>query len=268
MSEPVVDQLASVWRSIDELCSDLTEEEWKTPTDLPGWSVQDNVSHMVGTERMLAGDEAPDADLPEMDHVQNQIGSFNEQWVEARRGLPGAEVLAEFNEVTGNRLTALRAMSTEEFDKVGFTPEGEAPYREFMHIRVFDCWQHEQDIRRALGRPGSLDSPAAAQAIDRVTGAMGYIVGKRAGAPQGSTVVFDVEGPIERVVAVGVEGRASLLDTPPAEPTVRITLDTETYNALACGRWSGSQARAEGRVSVEGDEDLGRAVVDNMAYTI
>ncbi len=268
MSEPVVDLLGSVWRSIDDLCADLSEQEWKTPTDLPGWSVQDNVSHMVGTERMLAGETPPEADLPETPHVRNQIGSFNEQWVHPRRELPGADVLAEFREVTDRRLDQLGAMSTDDFDEVGFTPEGEAPYRDFMQIRVFDCWQHEQDIRRALDRPGNLDSPAASHAIDRIIGAMGYIVGKRAAAPQGSTVVFCVEGPVERVVAVGVDGRAALLDSPPPEPTVRITLDTETYNALACGRWSGEHARSGGRVTVEGDEALGRQIVDNMAYTI
>ena len=38
-------------------------------------------------------------------------------------------------------------MGTEDFDRVGFTPEGEGPYRAFMAIRVFDCWEHEQDIR-------------------------------------------------------------------------------------------------------------------------
>jgi hypothetical protein len=28
-----------------------------------------------------------------------------------------------------------------------------------MHIRIFDCWVHEQDMRRATGRPGHLTGP-------------------------------------------------------------------------------------------------------------
>ena len=51
---------------------------------LPGWSVQDIVAHMVGTESMLAGETAPEAkrDLRESDHVRNDIAAMNEQWVE------------------------------------------------------------------------------------------------------------------------------------------------------------------------------------------
>ena len=87
-------------------------------------------------------------------HVPNPFGEMNEAWVEARRTVPGAEVLAEFVEITDRRLDALRAMPAEQFDEVGWSPVGEVPYREFMETRVLDTWAHEQDIRRALGRPG------------------------------------------------------------------------------------------------------------------
>ena len=57
---------------------------------------------------------------------------MNEAWVEARRRVPGNEVLAEFVETTDRRLDALRAMPPERFDVVGWSPVGEVPYREFM----------------------------------------------------------------------------------------------------------------------------------------
>ncbi len=55
---------------------------------LPGWSVQDNVSHIVGTEAMLSGEPGPtiEIDREASEHVRNDIGVFNEQWVEALRG--------------------------------------------------------------------------------------------------------------------------------------------------------------------------------------
>ncbi len=46
----LVDNMEQVWRSIADLCSPLTEEQWKTPTECPGWSVQDQVSHLAGSE--------------------------------------------------------------------------------------------------------------------------------------------------------------------------------------------------------------------------
>jgi hypothetical protein len=83
-------------------------------------------------------------------------------------------------------------------------------------------------------------------------------------------VVFDVAGqvPLTATVSVPPEGRAVLLDTPPSNPTVRISTDRRTFARLAGGRWTGDVARAHGTVSVSGDEPLGRRIIDNMAFTI
>ncbi|MGA1698728.1 MAG: maleylpyruvate isomerase N-terminal domain-containing protein, partial [Ilumatobacteraceae bacterium] len=45
--------LGQCFDSITQLCEGLSKSEWKTPTDCPGWSVQDNLSHLIGIERML-----------------------------------------------------------------------------------------------------------------------------------------------------------------------------------------------------------------------
>ena len=67
-----------------------------------------------------------------------------------------------------------------------------------MRIRAFDCWLHEQDIRDAVGRPGGEEGPAAEAALDEIAAALGYVVGKKAGAPQGSRVRFELTGPAAR----------------------------------------------------------------------
>jgi len=96
------------------------------------------------------------------------------------------------------------------------------------------------------------------------------VVGKKAGASPGSTVVFEVAGspPIVAAVHVPPEGRAALLDAPPAAPTATITMDRRTFARLAGGRWTGERARSVGVVRVEGDRVLGDRIVDNMAFTI
>jgi uncharacterized protein (TIGR03083 family) len=265
--EPFIGLLETVWSSIDSLCSGLGDDEWDRPTDCPGWTVRDQVAHMLGTEGMLAGRAAPESerDAASLPHVRNPIGAANETWVEGWRDRPGPEVLAAFREITAVRLAALRAMTPEEWDAEGFTPEGPGPYRGFMEIRVFDCWFHEQDIREALGVPGGLTGPVADLALGRVPKALPYVVGKKAGAPDGSTVVFEVEGTVH---AVGVDGRAALLAEVPAAPTVCLTLDRRTFGRLAGGRWSGDRARTEGSVQIEGDADLAHRILDNFGYTI
>ena len=216
MDEPLIDRLQEVWADVGAVCADLTDEQWQLPTDCPGWSVQDQVAHMIGTEMMLLGEDPPLADIGHAPHVRNDIGKFNEQWVVLYRNRSGADTLADFRRVTGRRLDALRALPAAKWDEEGFTPEGPGPYRQFMAIRVFDCWYHDQDIREALDRPGFLEGDVADLALGRIpTKALPYVVGKKAGAPQGATVVFDVTGrpPIE--AAVGVDGprRAARDDT-------------------------------------------------------
>src|SRR4051812_6076902 len=89
--------LDETWASISEIGHGLSEEQWKTASDLPGWTVQDNLSHLIGTERMLQGLEgAPRVEVT-ADWVRNDIGRFNEYEVQHRRGLTGAEVLDEFD---------------------------------------------------------------------------------------------------------------------------------------------------------------------------
>ena len=165
--------------------------------------------------------------------------------------------MAEFREVTGRRLDELRAMGPDDFDRVGFTPEGEGPYRRFMEIRVFDCWEHEQDIRRAVGRPGHLEGPIAEAAVRKVAAAAGYVVGKKAGAPEGSSVVFDVHGPVALIQQVsartgrGRDGTSTQLPPPfvernrvPRAPATYSVFREPGSNSTATGSTMGSEATA------------------------
>jgi uncharacterized protein (TIGR03083 family) len=267
----MIDRLEEVWTDIALLGASCNDKQWGLPTDCPGWSIKDNVAHMIGTERMLMG-QKPDVDPePRPEFVRNDIGNANQHWVDEYAMLPGNEVLEAFGSVTRQRLEDLRALAPADWDREGFTPEGQGPYRLFMEIRVFDCWYHDQDMREALGRPGFMEGPAADLAIGRIgPKAMGYIVGKKAGTPAGSSVVFDIVGTpkITTAVVVPPEGRAQVVDEIPASPTTHITLDRRTYTRLAGGRWTGADARAKGEVNVEGDEALGNRIVDNMAFTI
>lgn len=267
MGDPIVEVLAAEWRTIDELAASLDDADWEAPTDLPGWSVKDNISHIIGTERMIIGEPAPEVDVSHLPHLTGPFPAAMEPWVEARRDTPPAEVLTELREVTRGRVATLEAMTDEELDTVGWSPIGDVPFRTFMRVRVFDCWMHEQDIRRATGRPGHLDGPAVEVALERFEQALGFIVGKKAGAPDGSTVVFDLTAPTPRRYAVAVDGRAKVVPDIPGDPTVTITMPLATFVALGGGRWSADDPRAVGSVACTGDTELGARVIANMAFT-
>ena len=265
-------QLGQVWDSLAELGTGLTDADWAVATPCPGWSVGAQYAHMIGTESMLLGRPNPEVDAGSPAHVRNQIGGFNEVWVAALAGRPRAEVLELFEEVTSERRRALAAMTEDDFSAESWTPVGRADYRRFMQIRVFDCWVHEQDIRDGIGRPGHESGPVVEQAVDEIVRAAGYLVGKKAGAPAGSTVRIELTGPVERRIDVTVaDGRARVVDSLEGDPTATVALGSTAFTRLACGRIDPAEVVSGGRlggVSLAGDADLGRRVAENLAFTI
>ena len=261
----LIAQLEETWDSIAVLGRGLTPTEWLTPTACPGWSVADQLAHVVGTELMLAGESIPPGDGTDApSHVRNDIGQANEQWVIELRRFDAVDLLDRFRTVTARRLEALRARSEAQWDEPSWTPVGKSTYRRFMQIRVFDSWVHEQDMRRAVGRPGHGDGPAAEQAIDEIERALGYVIGKRADVPDGKSVTIDLIGPVTRRIHVEVDGRASVVASLRTTADVTLRLGSDIFASLACGRVDPAEVVLE----VDGDEQLGQRIAANLGFTI
>ncbi len=261
------DLLEETWRATIALGHDLTADEWELPTDCPGWTVKDHVSHLIGTERMLQELPPADADPGPRTYVKNAIGELNEREVESRRGRSGTEVLAELEELVALRLATLRGADAAYFTQERMTPTGPGTMLDFLGIRILDCFVHEQDIRRAVGRPGHLGGGPAEHTIDRLIRTLPIVVGKRAAAPEGSMSIITIDGPVERTIPVAVEGgRAKVVEDVEHDPLVTVAMDTETFLVLAVGRQD-AQARAD-RITITGDEALGRAIAANLNMMI
>jgi uncharacterized protein (TIGR03083 family) len=254
-----VENLAIVWTSIDQLCSGLRDSEWELPTGCPGWTVKDNLSHLVDYEARAIGRPAAEHQPRQLAHVKNDLGRANEAGVDARRAKPGAEVLAEFQEVTAERLARLGELTERDLAERTVTPAGTGTVAELLTLRVMDGWSHEQDIRRAVGRPGHVEGPAVTEALDYFTRFLPYLVGKRAAAPEGSTVVFRIGG--REPVAVEVSGGRGRLTADLRDPTVTLEIPVASFAALVGGR-----SDVPGDVGITGNCELGQRVVGSMGF--
>jgi uncharacterized protein (TIGR03083 family) len=264
-----IDLLRTEWAILYDLCSSFTDDQWHSETELPGWTVKDVMAHITGTESWLLGRPPAAHSPPPAEHVKNPIGERNEMEVDYRRSKPGQQVLDEFHEVTTERAVALDAMTEDALAADSWTPVGPGTVADLLAIRVVDAWVHEQDIRRAVGRPGHLDGPVADHCFTRLASAMPYVVGKKVKPPDGSTVIFDVNGPPGGELAVTVEdGRARELEDIPREADVRLAMDLQTFTCLSCGRWGGREALGAGLVQLDGDTELGRRVVEAMNFML
>lgn len=264
----IIDPLVTTWRALSDVGAQLAEQHWKAPTDLPTWSVQDTLAHVIGTERFLQGlPSAPPLAGEWPAHVHNTIGELNQCEVVARRSHSGAEVLAEWDELRALRERTLTEADRDYFAQPISSPEGPGTMTDFLAVRILDCWVHEQDIRRAVGIPGNLDSAAAAHSVDRLTRSLPMVVGKRAACPEGAAVAFHITGGVKRSLVCAVQdGRGAFVDAPSTKPACTLGVDTETFVMLATGRRTASEL--ERGIAIDGDRDLGRRVVDSLNVMI
>ncbi|WP_069813469.1 maleylpyruvate isomerase family mycothiol-dependent enzyme [Streptomyces sp. TP-A0874] len=254
--------------AISELVTPLTESDWNRRTACPGWSVRDVVSHVIGMECEMLGDPRPIHSLPrDLYHVTNEVTRYTEVQVDVRRCHTAPEQTSELEYTIIRRSRQLRNETRQPDTRIRGPLGVEMSLEQALRMRVFDVWVHEQDLRRALHRPGNLDSPGAAVARDWLLEALPKVVAEDAAAPHNSAVVFDVTGPLEfmRTVRVDAEGRGTISGSPSLGPVVTFTVDWETYAMLACGRVK--PEAVPDALKIEGDEKLASAILDAFAIT-
>ena len=258
---PLVEQLEATWKSISALCTGFTDAEWAHPTGCPGWTVQDQVSHLIDYESFALGRPRPDHTVADLSHTKNDMGKINEIGVDARRARTGHDVLAEFEDVTAARLGRLAALTEDDLARETETPIGPGTVRDLLTLRVMDTWAHEQDIRRALGRPGHDTGPAVDTSVHYWSQFLPFAVAKKAGAPDGACVVIAIEGVVATTVVVE-KGRGRGVNEPEGVPTCRLTMDAPTFAALVGGR---TDAPSDA-VRIDGDTELGMRIVANLGF--
>jgi uncharacterized protein (TIGR03083 family) len=258
---------AEVFANVYAMAGDLDDGRAIVGIGCPGWTVRDAVAHIVDLESLLIGRPRPDHAVPEdLPYIRNEPGKFMEIGVDARRGVPLRDLLAEYQDVTTERLLRLEDLEDSQLDEMGpgfFRP---SRVRSFLAIRVFDLWSHEQDLRRALGNPGGFDGIPAAHSRERMVMGAGNTIQERLSPVAGSSVVFDITGPggaLRGIMFDGERGQAGA-DIPDT-PAATLRLDLNTLTVLACGRCDDALARS--RVAVEGDQNLGQRVLEDLAVT-
>ena len=110
------------------------------------------------------------------------------------------------------------------------------------------------------------------------------VVGKRGKAPDGSVVTINVTGPIKRTFLIATNGgKAAHIEAGSAageaaggttgagtasstNPTCAISLDSNTYIALACGRQF--YASGDARITMSGDVALGERIMTGFNVMI
>ncbi len=261
-------------RAIIDLGRSCSDADFDLPTACPGWTVKDQISHVVGLESWMHSGQVPRVDVPAYGHIRNETGSFVEKSVEMRRQMAGSKVVDELETVVEQRVAQFTAPDVT-LDTVVRGAWGPAPLRANLPTRILDVWTHEQDIRQALRRPGNLDSGGAAVFMDLLFASLPKLVARDAGIEPGNVVIFDVTGPVVGRAGVWVEegeddGRprgiplftGTAHDGDPDDTFTTITLSTDCLTRRAAGRGSVEDIH----YTVQGDEEIAHRVLENLVF--
>jgi uncharacterized protein (TIGR03083 family) len=254
------ESLEHCYDAIESLCSRMSGEQWQAQSLCPDWDVRGVVTHLGMMERVMTGWlPAAAEDLPPLERV----GPYQEEMA----GLDDTAVAARIAAIFAARRADLAALREDDLARPSWTPIGPRTYGGFLEIRIFDFWVHERDITTPLGWHSDDGGPRAEIALGQVESSIGYIVGKKIGLPDGTSIVFHLTGPVTRDLAVAVDGRARAVDHVD-RPDVELTTDTVTFVQLAGGRIDPQAQIDAGKVTWTGNDELGDRAARSLRFTI
>lgn len=261
----MIDLYRNAW---SQACEDLfdvvdrlRDDELNQPTDCAGWTVHDVMAHLAHIEAVLAGhigDRQPDTGTS-----SEVTSAYTENGVAERRHRNFAELVDEFARAIGARREQLTEVDADS--PAPLTPGNlDWSWETLLRNRAVDVWVHGQDIRRAVDRPGAMDSPAAQVTATIFSYALPLVLAKRVGAQPGTAARWIVDGPVpfDFTVVVGDDGRARFADEP-VDPDVTLRMTTEEFTILGAGRKDPGQLDVE----VTGNAELARSIMVAMAVT-
>jgi len=198
--EPLVRQR----RRMATVLAGLTDEQWAAPSRCEGWSVQDVVAHLNGTNLFWAASiNAGRAGAPTRMLVSFDPVATPAQMVAATRSQTPSEVLGQFIDSNQALFDAIDGLDTDGWSTIAESPVGHVPIRLVAHHALWDAWVHERDVVVPLGI-ASVEEPDEVESCLRYAAALGPVLGHASHPERRGSIVIDATDPeIRLVVEVG-----------------------------------------------------------------
>jgi uncharacterized protein (TIGR03083 family) len=191
----------------------LSEEQWQAPSGCQGWRVQDVVTHLANLFWILVDP----AKLPPFDGVPTE--QAQEAAVQARKGMSGAEALADYKEAAGPALEHLAQLETIDMavplGDLGTYPAALLPtaysFDHYTHIRT-DLFGPRGPLQ---GRPPTSDPQRLAPVLDWIEAALPQ---QNQAAWQACSLALEMTGAGARSISFGT-----------GQPTATVRSDAPSF---------------------------------------
>lgn len=233
-----LDAIAEERATVLKVCAQMPDSMWAEDSGCAGWSVQDLVSHMA-CSYWLAVDPSM---LPDPGGLPAERAA--DLYVDSRRSMTPAEVVADYESVSSRGLDVLAAVEGQDIEipigDVGTYPASVVPttfvFESFIHLR-YDLFAPDGPLR---SDPPPVDELRLAPTLDWIEAAL----------PQQNTHLLNdlrvgaevrLDGLCARTLRLGAQGDVG----------ARITSDSEAFVRWITqrGAWESLGVQAEGDTS-------------------
>ncbi|MEY2460068.1 MAG: hypothetical protein QOG30_1898 [Acidimicrobiaceae bacterium] len=216
--EPVLRQR----RRLQDTLATLTDEQWTRPSRCEGWSVQDVIAHLIGTNNFwslsilagLAG--SPTRILAAFDPAATPA-----LMVEPMRSMSASETLDQFVESNQALYDAIESLDIDGWSTVAESPAGHVPIRLLASHALWDAWVHERDIMLPLDLIPAQEPDEIASCLRYVT-AVAPVLAFSSDPTRRGALEIDATEPDVHVV-IEVDTTVVVRDGPAPAGAIRLT---------------------------------------------
>lgn len=189
---------------LGELLASLDDGQWAAPSRCDGWSVQDVIAHLNGTNQFwsisiaagLAG--APTRYLTSFDPVTTPA-----QMVDAVRELSPAQVLEQYVSTCDELAGVVQGLDEVAWATRAESPPGHVAVHAVVLHALWDAWIHERDVALPLGLDPAVDADEVAHCL-RYVAALGPAFLATAGSTRSGLLAVTATDPeVDFVVELG-----------------------------------------------------------------
>ena len=264
------ERIALARRETERIChyfGTLSPEEWKVQSACDAWTNDEVVAHMCLAAEMFAttmqrgvnGDSSPPEGMspPSVEGLMARLAGNVQRTLDLRGSL-GDELLPTFASRCRRVDEVLATVRFEDWEKLCYHTANIIPVRSFVDLRIAEMAVHEWDIRSRLEPDAEMPPETLPAIFDLLSN---FIVGRlyRPGQSIVDTTVFrfNVAGAVEGSYDITVSnGEAIVAPAGPGPAAVTFGCDAHTFALLVYGRLGIEEGVANGRITVEGNQEL------------
>ena len=175
-------------RRLASVLATLDAEQWAAPSRCEGWTVQDVVAHLIGTNQFWALSIAAGLDGA----PTRFLGSFDpaatpEQMVDSMRSMAPAEILEQFAATTEEMARVVDPLTADDWPTKAESPPGHVALTALAAHALWDSWVHERDVVVPLGLTQPLEVDEVGGCL-RYAAALGPALGLNGGSTRGGAL--------------------------------------------------------------------------------